>query len=83
MLAPVVVKPDTVSKRASMKLGIAPEKMKGSAPKRLIKTQLAETMAKPSLAKSSLFFGLPKRTRRIPHITESSEVIRNAKNAGS
>ena len=48
MLAPVVVKPETVSKSASVKLGIAPENTKGRQPKRLSTIQLIETITKPS-----------------------------------
>ena len=53
MEAPVVVKPDMVSKKASVKLGIAPESMKGSEPKREKSSQAKVTMAKPSRARSS------------------------------
>ena len=50
MVAPVVVKPETVSKNASMGLVIAPLKMKGSAPKIASKIQAAPTHMNPSLA---------------------------------
>ena len=50
MLAPVVVKPETVSKKASTKLGISPEITKGRAPKTDISTQARATTAKPSRA---------------------------------
>jgi hypothetical protein len=48
--APVVVKPDTVSNRASMKFGISPEKKNGRQPRRLIPIQLAPTQTNPSFA---------------------------------
>ena len=48
-LAPVVVKPDTVSKRALTKFGIAPERKKGRAPIRLIIIQLSPVATQPSL----------------------------------
>lgn len=50
MLAPVVVKPDTVSNQQSTKLGMAPLKKKGSAPNSEITTQVNATVKKPSRA---------------------------------
>ena len=50
MLAPVVVKPDTVSNQQSTKLGIAPLKKKGSAPNSEITIQASATVKKPSRA---------------------------------
>ena len=50
MLAPVVVKPDTVSNKASTNLGISPESTKGSAPNTDSKIQESPTMKKPSRA---------------------------------
>ena len=44
MLAPVVVKPDTVSNRASMYVGISPEITNGSAPNELSTIQLSATI---------------------------------------
>ena len=50
MLAPVVVKPETVSKKASTKFGMSPERTKGNAPNADISTHARATTAKPSLA---------------------------------
>ena len=50
MEAPVVVKPLTVSKKASTKLGMAPLNTKGSAPTAERKIQLKAAITKPSLA---------------------------------
>ena len=46
---PVVVKPDTVSKKASTKLGISPEKTNGKHPNTDITTQESPTITNPSL----------------------------------
>ena len=46
--APVVVKPDTVSKSASVNEGISPESQKGKAPNKLIIIQLNAVAALPS-----------------------------------
>ena len=48
MDAPVVVKPDIVSKKASVKLGIAPEKYNGRHPTAADKIQLEVTSKNPS-----------------------------------
>ena len=48
MLAPVVVKPDTVSKRASTGFGMQPVRTKGTAPTILMAIQLNAVAAKPS-----------------------------------
>ena len=48
MLAPVVVKPDTVSNMASTGLGMQPVSTKGMAPMILMTTQLRAVVAKPS-----------------------------------
>ena len=48
MLAPVVVKPDTVSNMASTGLGMQPVSTKGMAPIILMTTQLRAVVAKPS-----------------------------------
>ena len=50
MEAPVVVKPLTVSKKASTKLGMTPLNTKGSAPTAERKIQLRAAITKPSLA---------------------------------
>ena len=47
---PVVVKPDTISKRASINEGISPVKQNGKAPKIEIMIQLKATMTNPSRA---------------------------------
>ena len=57
MLAPVVVKPETVSKKASTKWGMSPEITKGRAPKADISTQAKAITAKPSLAYKDDRFG--------------------------
>jgi len=49
MLAPVVVKPETVSNIASVKLGISPLIQKGIHPTRLITIQLKDVAIQPSL----------------------------------
>ena len=50
ILAPVVVKPEMVSKTASAREGISPLIQNGNAPKKLSSTQLSATVTKPSLA---------------------------------
>ena len=57
MLDPVVVKPETDSKSASIKELVAPVKRKGSAPKRLKTIQLSATITKPSRAYSAVLLG--------------------------
>ena len=48
IVAPVVVKPDIDSKKASVKLSIDPLKIKGKVPKRLKIIQIPVTMIYPS-----------------------------------
>ena len=55
----MVVKPETLSKKASVKLGTQPEKNKGRAPKRLAKNQAAATTIKASRGVMAIFFPLP------------------------
>ena len=50
MVAPVVVKPETVSNQQSVKLGIEPLIQNGSAPKKDIAIHARATITKPSLA---------------------------------
>ena len=50
MLAPVVVKPETVSNSASTKLGISPVIRKGRQPNRLMTIQPSAVVTKPSFA---------------------------------
>ena len=57
MLAPVVVKPDTVSKKASTKWGMSPEMQKGSAPKADMAIHAMATTARPSLANKAMLLG--------------------------
>ena len=49
MEAPVVVKPEIVSKKASVKEGINPLIIKGREPKKLIMIHVSETIRKPYL----------------------------------
>ena len=48
MLAPVVVKPEIVSNKASVKEGISPVRQKGRQPKKLRSIQLREVAIQPS-----------------------------------
>ena len=50
MDAPVVVKPETVSKKASTYWGISPLSTKGSAPNADMASHASATVTKPSLA---------------------------------
>ena len=50
MLEPVVVKPETISKKASATFGISPERRNGKHPNALIASQLSATESKPSFA---------------------------------
>ena len=61
MLAPVVVKPDMTSNRASVKLGVKPDSQSGSAPTRLIAIQPRETAAKPSFEYIDLSCGFTQQ----------------------
>ena len=63
--APVVVKPETLSNKASVKVGVEPLITKGSAPKRAKTIQQSPTQAKPSLDLSALFLG-GRRVRQSP-----------------
>ena len=65
MVAPVVVNPDTVSKSASVYLGISPEITKGRAPIADIVIHEAATLTNPSIEKMELSFGL-RMVKRIP-----------------
>ena len=66
MEAPVVVKPLTVSKKASTQNGISPLNRKGSIPMRDISTQASATMTKPSRAKKVWLVGLLSRVMARP-----------------
>ena len=48
MLAPVVVNPETVSNKASVKEGISPVSINGRQPVRLMRSQLREVATQPS-----------------------------------
>ena len=50
MDAPVVVKPETISNKASINLGMAPESTKGRLPARERTIQLSATQTIPSVA---------------------------------
>ncbi|CDE31988.1 putative uncharacterized protein [Ruminococcus sp. CAG:403] len=81
-VAPVVVKPETDSNSASIKLGSSPDKTNGSAPNKLIPIQLRETITYPSLAYSVLLRGLCS-TNATPHSRQMPAVKRNPHPAGS
>lgn len=57
MLEPVVVNPETVSKKQSIKFGISRLIKNGSAPKSDIASQDRETIAKPSRTNILRFLG--------------------------
>lgn len=61
MVAPVVVKPEMVSKKQSMKGPNRPENQKGSAPNTPNSTQMRPTVKNPSRAKKS-GLGLKRNT---------------------
>ena len=56
-LAPVVVKPDAVSKNASSTFGISPEIRNGRAPITVMHIQLSPVMAKPSFENILVLLG--------------------------
>jgi hypothetical protein len=70
-VAPVVVNPDMVSKKASVRLGMAPEMRKGRHPNKEKNIQPRVTIPNPSLALKSLFrfVSLKKRNPVIKVIT--------------
>ena len=74
MLAPVVVKPEAVSKKASASRGISPEKINGSAPKKESSSQEVPTMKNPSRTYIPRFLG-HFRERGIP-TASSSRMVR-------
>ena len=78
ILAPVVVKPDTVSKNASVKCGISPEITKGSAPNTDSKIQDTPTINRPSFAKIEGSFGR-RREISFPSTSRSRIVTPKAK----
>src|SRR5690554_1314494 len=76
--APVVVKPDTVSKKAFMKLGISPLMIKGSDPNKLIIIHDRLTIANPSIA-YMLAFSLITVVKIDPRMKANNRGIMNAK----
>ena len=78
MLEPVVVNPETVSKKASTKLGICLLITKGRQPKRLSIIQDRPTMANPSRAYTLLPSDLT-RMRAPPAAAAAHAEIRNAR----
>jgi hypothetical protein len=52
---PVVVKPDVISKKASIKCGISPDSQNGNAPMNIMAIQLIPTQTIPSRAKNAVF----------------------------
>ena len=76
MLAPVVVKPETVSKKASTKWGISPEMTKGMAPNSDMRIHAKATTARPSLAYREVRTGL-RAPSSSPHSASSAMGIRN------
>lgn len=77
MVAPVVVKPETVSKKQSKKLGMEPERRKGSAPKSDMAIHARATMTKPSLAYMVVSAGSFQR-RSMPAAKVITMVMPNA-----
>ena len=66
IVAPVVVKPEAVSKKASKKLGIAPLIRNGRAPNRETLSQARPTVTSPSRAKMSVFRGFCTNPKGMP-----------------
>ena len=77
MLAPVVVKPDAVSKRASTYRGISREMVKGMAPKRDMSTHPRPTITKPSRACMLWSPRWPTYSSRDETTSSNSMVIKN------
>lgn len=63
---PVVVNPEIVSKKESVKFGIDPLRINGKHPKKENTTQTSETIIKPSLFPISLLALEVRRTRAPP-----------------
>ena len=77
MEAPVVVKPETVSKRASTRFGMAPDKKKGRQPKKLMAIQARLTQTRPSLARKPVSaFRQSQRSRRYTPALMSAERVK-------
>ena len=77
MLAPVVVKPEAVSKTASTYRGICPDMAKGNAPNRDMSTQLNPTITKPSRACMLWSPFWPINSSREEKRSRASMVMRN------
>ena len=80
MLAPVVVKPDTVSKKASTKDGMHPSMTNGRAPISDMMIHDSPTVTNPSFAKISGFDGF-FIVSSVPAATDRTIGIRNAAKA--
>jgi len=77
--APVVVNPETDSKRASTKVSKVPAKKKGRAPKRPAETHPKATMPMPSRCVSTLwFFPLKKKYKMNPLKIVTRRALSNA-----
>ena len=61
MEQPVVLKPDVISKSASINFGISPDSQKGRDPIRLISIQLMPTQTIPSRAKKAVLAPRPRK----------------------
>jgi hypothetical protein len=64
IVAPVVVKPETLSKRASTGLGVTPVIIKGILPRILVKNQAKDTRRNPSPALKEMVLDFPKPKAR-------------------
>ena len=82
MLAPVVVKPETVSNKALVKSGISPFMIKGRHPNRLNSIQEKATVTKPSFSYITIFAGL-LIIRSTPAATQMAATIINDQHAAS
>lgn len=78
--APVVVRPLTISNKASVKEGIAPLMPNGTAPTSELATQQTATVINPSFEKKIIFLGLRKKNIAAPTIKAPAMVSPNTKN---
>ena len=78
IVAPVVVKPEALSKKASVKDGMYPEITNGRAPARLAVIQQNATETKLARGERKNFFFRPARKSEIPRIKQITAGIRNA-----
>lgn len=73
MLAPVVVNPEILSKKASVKEGIDPVRMKGIAPKKEMLIHPKATIASPSFTEiSSDVLKMKENDKPIPAIKKAT-----------